>query len=243
MPRPSAATTIACIALFASLAGGATATGLIDGGDVADGSLTGADVRDGSLSARDLAPARRPQRRGAARAARAARAPGRRGRRGPAGLAGVAGAPGARGADGAPGPPGAPGENGAQGERGPSLLRTRRIDNLGAITTSPSLEAELQLAAGSWLVVFKGQAGDDNGGAVQVECGLYTPSPDSQQVDRSRLDSPDPVASTLVMQAGITLAAPGAVQIYCADNDTGAVVNHVSFTALQVGAIEADPDS
>jgi hypothetical protein len=239
MPRPSAATTIAFVALFSSLAGGATAAGLLDGGDVADGSLTGADVRDGSLSARDLAPA--------ARSAAVRRGPrgrrGRRGRRGLAGPPGAVGAPGARGADGATGPPGPPGQTGDQGERGPSLLRTSRIDNLGAITTSPSLEAELQLAAGSWLVAFKAQAGDDNGGAVQVECGLYTPPPDSQQVDRSRLDSPDPAASTLVMQAGITLAAPGPVQIYCADNDTGAVVNHASFTALQVGAIEADPDS
>jgi hypothetical protein len=45
---------VACIALFALLAGGATAAKLVTGKNVKNGSLTGSDVKNGSLTGKDI---------------------------------------------------------------------------------------------------------------------------------------------------------------------------------------------
>jgi hypothetical protein len=45
---------VACLALFALLAGGATAAKLVTGKNVKNGSLTGSDVKNGSLTGKDI---------------------------------------------------------------------------------------------------------------------------------------------------------------------------------------------
>jgi hypothetical protein len=45
---------VACLALFALLAGGATAAKLVTGRNVKNGSLTGVDVKNGSLTGKDI---------------------------------------------------------------------------------------------------------------------------------------------------------------------------------------------
>lgn len=106
--RPSAAMLVALVALFSSLAGGATAAKLITGKSIAKktitgkhvkpNALTGKHLKNGSLLAKDFKKGQLP-----------------------AGARGAAGAPGAKGDQGDPGQPGAkgePGQNGATGEKG-----------------------------------------------------------------------------------------------------------------------------
>lgn len=85
------ATLIACLALFVSLSGTATAITLITGKNVKDGSLTGKDVKDGSLTKGDLAKGVVTGARGPAGPAGPAGEQGEQGLRGPQGPQGTAG--------------------------------------------------------------------------------------------------------------------------------------------------------
>ena len=95
MKRVSPALVVACIALFAALAGGATAATVK--------LVTSAHIKDGSIGAVDLS-----------KAAKSAL----RGQPGPAGPQGLQGVPGAQGQPGQPGPAGRKGEKGDKGDNG-----------------------------------------------------------------------------------------------------------------------------
>lgn len=117
--RPSPALVIACLALFASLASGATAAKLLTGKQIAKKTITGKNVKpktltgkhvkDGSLAAKDF-------KKGVFSAGGAA---GPQGASGPEGARGVDGAPGTDGGAGVPGAPGRDGEDGGVGAAGP----------------------------------------------------------------------------------------------------------------------------
>ncbi|HYG95827.1 MAG TPA: collagen-like protein [Solirubrobacterales bacterium] len=92
---PSPATVLASIAVFAVLAGSATAaTSLINGKDIKKGTITGKQVKNKSLSIKELSKAAVKKLRGAT------------GPRGEAGARGATGARGERGETGARGPAG-----------------------------------------------------------------------------------------------------------------------------------------
>jgi hypothetical protein len=236
--RPSPAVVIALVALFASLAGGATAASLITGDDVADSSLTGADVRDGSLGARDLAP----------KAQAAATKRGRRGRRGPRGPRGLRGAAGANGLQGPAGPSGPTGgkgdkgdkgNEGVQGERGPSLLRVRDSLNFGTLEDDYAEETQMNLAAGSWLVTVKGQVTADASGA-SATCRIEAPGNIVEIVDTLEIILPANARGAMVLTEGFTQAAAGPVEVVCKDDATSSTMANVTMTAIQVGSIDED---
>lgn len=127
MPRP--ATVIAVIALFAALAGTATAASLITGKQIKNGTVTGADLRNSSVTGKDIRNSSltgadvkngtirngdvRKGTLAADRLSAAALASLRE--PGPAGPAGAQGPAGAAGAQGPAGPQGAAGAKGATG--------------------------------------------------------------------------------------------------------------------------------
>jgi hypothetical protein len=78
--RPSRPMTVAFVALFAALAGTATAAKVIDGGDIKNSSITAKDIKDGSLLKKDFKRGQLP-----------AGARGLQGAQGPAGPSGRAG--------------------------------------------------------------------------------------------------------------------------------------------------------
>lgn len=96
LPRPS--TVLASIAVFAALAGTATAAGsLIDGKEIKRGTITGKQIKNKSLALNKLAPAAVTKLQGAT---------GQRGPEGPRGETGATGATGPKGDTGAQGPAG-----------------------------------------------------------------------------------------------------------------------------------------
>ncbi|MEA2386319.1 MAG: hypothetical protein QOJ22_493 [Thermoleophilaceae bacterium] len=125
--RPSPALVLALVALFSSLASGATAARLVSGKQIAKGtitgknvkrkSLTGKHVKDGSLLAVDFKERQLPA--GVQGPAGALGAEGPLGPEGARGAEGVAGADGATGSPGAVGPAGPKGDKGDEGDEGP----------------------------------------------------------------------------------------------------------------------------
>lgn len=121
--RPSPALVVALVALFSSLASGATAAKLLTGKQIAKKSITGKNVKpstltgkhvkDGSLGVRDL-------KKGVLGAGVAGGVPGPQGAVGPEGPRGAEGRAGADGAAGAAGPVGAAGPAGPAGAVGPA---------------------------------------------------------------------------------------------------------------------------
>jgi hypothetical protein len=102
LPRP--ATVLSAIAVFAALAGTATAAnGLIDGKQIKRSTITGKQVKNRSLALTKLSNGAVKQLRGKA---------------GPKGVAGAQGVAGPQGATGAQGPAGPQGVAGAQGSAG-----------------------------------------------------------------------------------------------------------------------------
>jgi hypothetical protein len=111
LKRVSPALVIACVALFAALAGGATAAGVK--------MITGAHIVDGSIGLADLSNHAEKKLRG------------QRGPAGPQGLQGAQGVQGQKGDAGPVGPAGAPGKAGKDGLPG---LVTRHFDYIKSET-------------------------------------------------------------------------------------------------------------
>jgi hypothetical protein len=118
--RPSHATVVAYLALFAALSGSAYAAVKITGKNVADGSLTGKDVRDRSLLARDFKRGQLPA--------------GAQGQKGDTGATGATGAQGPAGQNGADGQDGVDGQDGAPGSAAAYL----HMDANGVVDASRS---------------------------------------------------------------------------------------------------------
>ena len=137
--RPTPSMAVALVALFASLASGATAARLLTGQDIANKSLTGKDVKPRSLTGRHVknhSLLRRDFKKGhlplGTVGPSGPQGPtGPEGPAGPAGPAGPQGATGAQGETGPTGPAGADGDDGAPGPPGGNVIASG-FHSLGA---------------------------------------------------------------------------------------------------------------
>ena len=113
--RPTPAMIVALVALFSSLAGGATAAKLLTGKQIANKSITGKDVKPRSLTGKHV-----KNRSLKAKDFKRGQLPaGEMGPEGPAGPAGAEGPAGSAGPEGDRGPIGATGPEGPEGPEGP----------------------------------------------------------------------------------------------------------------------------
>lgn len=179
--RPSPAMTVAVVALFSSLAGGATAAKLVTGKDIAKkavagkhvkpNTISGKHVKDRSLFARDFKAGQLPAGRdGAVGAKGATGAKGDRGTTGPQGLqggrgpAGTPGLKGDKGDDGAPGADGAPGSDGAPGVSG-----LERASTTSALSSNSPKTITASCPAGKKVLGFGSAFTGGIGGAGNAE--------------------------------------------------------------------------
>lgn len=175
--RPSPAMAVALVALFSSLAGGATAAKLITGKQIANKSITGKDVKprtlrgkhvkNRSLLAKDFKRGQLP-----------AGEVGPAGPIGPAGPAGAAGPAGPRGERGPTGAMGATGATGATGPEGPpgatNVLVRQGIEESVQPSTTDTATANCE--AGERAV----GGGGTNNGTVGVHLKESHPTPATQ---------------------------------------------------------------
>jgi hypothetical protein len=224
--RPSPATAIAGVALFAALGGTATAaSGLIDGKQIRAGtitgrqvknaSLTGAKVKDGSLAAADLSRAARASLRGAA---------GAQGPAGPQGAAGQQGAPGAQGAAGSQGIPGPQGPDGPAGVLG-QRVTTLTTMNLPANSTTTVLT--LNVPNGRYVVFAKLSMFTTNDDSVSCELRSGATELDESRWRPAAANLTNPLA----LQA-VTAVATSSVRVVCGTASGSGAVNDVSLIAI-----------
>jgi hypothetical protein len=140
--RVSPVLVVACVALFAALAGGATAASV--------NLVTGAHIKNGSIGAVDLS-----------RAAKSAL----RGQRGPAGPQGLQGAPGAQGQAGPAGQKGEKGDKGDKGDKGEDAPKPEYGVAAVSVTrgATTSIWAKYSTRLGS-------PVGDTTGGVFRFTC-------------------------------------------------------------------------
>jgi hypothetical protein len=204
---PSPATVLASIAVFALLAGSATAaTSLISGKDIKKGSITGKQIKNKSLSIKELS-------KGAVKKLR--------------------GATGPRGATGARGERGEKGETGARGPAGivSPLFGSDETENIANEQSKVVLTVPVP-TAGTYVVnaktnVFALQA------TVEVECNIEvgTDSVDFAQWTAGEASSRQPIA----LQAVATASPADPLELRCRFDEGNGSVFASKLTAIPVG--------
>lgn len=209
LPRP--ATVLASIAVFAALAGTATAaSSLIDGKEIKRGTITGKQIKNKSLALNKLAPAAVKSLQGAT------------GARGPEGPRGATGATGAKGETGAQGPAGIvnPASGGNSGSTNiadgdEELLLTVPVATAGTYVVSAKVN------------LFAVQA------AAKVECRLAAglSDVDGIQWTAGAANSRQPVS----LQA-VASAAPGnPLRLFCSFDEGNGSAFESKLVAIPVG--------
>lgn len=223
---------LAAIALFAVLAGSATAAKLITGRQIAKQTITAANVKNGTLGTKQLS-------RAAIRTLQTGRAGpagpvGPAGAVGPAGPVGPAGQPGPQGLPGAPGAPGTPGADGAPGPSGigPAIwagLGSRIIRGSGdrIVTT-------IDVPAGSWTFEAKLVANSDT--ADNIQCDLRQQAP-FVTFDQSRIDLEVGDDDVLSLSAAATFTRPATIAVLCFEGSGDLYVTNAKLIATQVSTL------
>ncbi len=212
LPRP--ATVLASIAVFAALAGTATAaSSLIDGKEIKRGTITGKQIKNKSLALNKLAPAAVKTLQGAT------------GQRGPEGP---------RGETGAKGEAGAKGDTGAQG---PAGIVTPAFGSAQAGVNIADGDEELLLTvpvsvAGTYVISAK-----TNLFAVQdtakTECRLVS---GATTVDDVQWTSPAANSRQPVPLQAVSAAAPGSpLRLFCSFEDGNGSAFESKLVAIPVG--------
>jgi hypothetical protein len=210
---------VALVALFSSLAGGATAAKLLTGKDIANKSLTGKDlkkksvtskhVKNRSLVANDFKRGQLPAGAigpvGPGGPEGPAGPEGPKGERGERGERGPAGPQGSAGADGADGTDGIDGTDGAQGPPGATkvLIRHGADTNIQAgtvVTTSITCDTAERAVGG----------GGTNGAAAGVHLKQSVPTPSTQAGTPTgwSVTYENTTASPAVIRAWVVCASP-----------------------------------
>ncbi|HYH52939.1 MAG TPA: collagen-like protein [Solirubrobacterales bacterium] len=213
---PSPATVLASIAVFAVLAGSATAaTSLINGSEIKKGTITGKQIKNKSLAVKDLSKAAVKKLRGAT------------------GARGETGARGATGARGEAGPRGEKGETGAAGPAGivAPLFDSDDSENIG--DEESKIVASVPVATtGTYVINAKTNAFALQS-TIEVECNIEAgdDSVDGVQWTADVANSRQPVA----LQAVASATAGQAIELRCFfDEGNGSVFNS-KLTAIPVG--------
>ena len=181
--RPTPAMGVALVALFSSLAGGATAAKLLTGRDIANQSLTGKDlkgrsvtgkhVKNRSLVANDFKKGQLPM--GAIGPVGPQGPEGPVGPEGPRGPAGEEGKPGPAGTAGADGVDGADGTDGTDGAPGATNVAIRHGTDTN-IQPSTVMTASVDCSPGEKAT----GGGGTNGGTAGVHLKQTGPTPATQ---------------------------------------------------------------
>jgi Collagen triple helix repeat (20 copies) len=210
---PSPATVLASIAVFAVLAGSATAaTSLINGKDIQKGTITGKQIKNKSLAIKDLSKAAVKKLRGAT---------------GPAGE---------RGAAGARGETGPRGEKGETGLRGPAGIVTPLFgeddnENIGQDQSKVVLSVPVA-TTGTYVINAKTNifALQD---AIEVECNIEAgdDSVDPAQWTANEANSRQPIS----LQAVAPVAAGQTIALRCFFEGGNGSVFASKVTAIPVG--------
>lgn len=217
LPRP--ATVLAAIAVFAVLAGTATAAnGLINGKEIKPGTITGKQIKKKSLALNKLNPAAVSQLRG------------NPGPKGDTGANGGTGAKGDTGAKGEPGPKGDPGPQGPAGIVAP-LFGVDDSENIADGEEKLLLTVPVP-TAGTFVINAK-----TNLLAVQavakVECRIQAGGSDVDGVQwtAGAANSRQPVSLQ-----GVAPATPaGPLRIFCAFDEGNGSAFGTKLTAIPVG--------
>jgi hypothetical protein len=210
LPRP--ATVLSAVAVFALLAGTATAASLIDGKQIKRGTITGKQVKNKSLALSKLSKKAVKKLRGRKGATGAAGAAGPAGPQGPAGQQGVAGP---QGPAGIVAPVFGAGGNTNVADGGDALLLTVPVPSAGTFV----INAKTNL--------FTVQAG------VRVDCRIEAggASVDSTQWTSSAVDSRQPVS----LQAVAPAQPGGPLRVRCEFDGGNGSAFATKITAIPVG--------
>jgi hypothetical protein len=206
---PSPATVLASIAVFAVLAGTATAAnGLINGSEIKKGTITGKQIKNKSLSVNELSKAAVKKLSGAT------------GPRGPEGPRGERGERGEKGETGAPGPAGivAP------------LFGEDQTENINQDETKTVLVVPVA-TAGTYVVnaktnIFALQA------TAEAECSV---SAGADTIDFGQVTSPEANSRQVIAMQGIATAGPGQpLELTCSFEDGNGSAFNSKVTAIPV---------
>jgi hypothetical protein len=212
--RPSPALVVAIAALVVSMAGSATAAGVLI--------TSSRQVKAHSLQASDLS----------ASAVKSLR--GKRGLRGLRGLTGAAGAAGATGATGATG------QTGATGPTGPSNVFTSASTSSVPVGSAQTTLRTLSLPAGKYLIHATGLA-DNNDASFNrtFNCQLTAESATYNLGGGQVATGPDSSTdrATVHLVLAHEFANPGAATFSCSTNATAGVVSGPRLDAVKVGDI------
>ena len=153
---------------------------------------------------------------------------------GPQGIQGPRGLPGAAGEPGTPGQPGA---------TGPSDAYVDREDAIVALPTDHTATqvAALSLPAGSYTLVAKLLADNDDASAGRIECTLDDPAANHIDLMKVRLGPTSPPNlefASFALEGAVTLNATGTVSLMCsAPEITSATVGFRKLIATRVGTL------
>jgi len=208
--RPTPAMAVALVALFSSLAGGATAAKLLTGKDIANKSLSGKDLKKKSVTSRHVknrSLVANDFKRGELPAGEIGPV-GRDGATGPEGPQGPQGEPGEKGDTGPIGPQGSAGTDGADGAQGPAgatnvLVRHGADSNIQAgtvVTASVACDAGEKAVGG----------GGTNGAVAGVHLKQSVPTPSTQAETPTgwSVTYENTTASPAVIRAWVVCSSP-----------------------------------
>lgn len=209
LPRP--ATVLASIAVFAALAGTATAaSSLIDGKEIKRGTITGKQIKNKSLALNKLAPAA---------------------------VKSLQGATGARGPEGPRGATGATGAKGETGAQGPAGIVAPAFGSAGPGTNIGDGDEELLLtvpvaAAGTYVVSAKTNLFAVQN-AAKTECRLAS---GLTTVDFVQWTSPAANSRQSLSLQAVAAASPGSpLRLFCSFDDGNGSAFESKLVAIPVG--------
>jgi hypothetical protein len=211
---------VALLALFVALGGSSYAALKVTGKNVTDGTLSSADLKNNSVTTIDIRDGSLLE-----KDFRAGQLP--------------VGAQGPKGDTGAQGP------SGLTGARGPSDAFTAFFGDkdIPAAAGQPFTLAELDLAAGDYLVFANAGVTDlGGGGAYSFGCVLLEAgdSPDNA-ADTATVALSDLAVQTVTLTGAFSLAGPSTVTVGClksgSTSGSGSRFKDIDIGAVQVGAL------
>ena len=174
----SPAMIVALVALMVSLSSASVAAVMISGNQIKKNTVTSAQIKNKTIKTKDMSPKARTQLKGNKGADGA---PGAKGDQGEEGPAGASGAKGDQGPSGPAGPKGATGPQGPIGATGPAgtsntyTKNDNSVTTYGSPTTTSATVMQLDLLAGSYVVISKAMVVGASTTGAFAYCALVAP--------------------------------------------------------------------
>jgi hypothetical protein len=160
-------------------------------------------------------------------------------------IRGPQGSQGPQGLTGPQGPRGVQGAPGTTGERGPSDAFTEYWGDVSVpeSAATPFTLGAVTLPAGNFMVFGKASVNNGLDQSRNVTCGLGTPGIDSaghldNATDEGHIQLASGAEQTITLLGPVELSDSGDVSLDCYQGGTGATTGSLTFTDIEVSAIE-----